>query len=177
MDLGNGIIRLITISCASINSLAKKTNVNFYFFISSHCRQFVFIRQCKNLFSFLIVKWHYNQIGWLQNRWSLAGWLDKARTSFRDQMELPINKLSLQWPDQRERLVSWKAPVLLQGALPHGYKPWNLDRLVSFPPGWLCSLIFFFPKCPVHYHSHQFWVRDTHKLPMFSIWTTSIRPG
>lgn len=60
MDVGNGIIRLITISCASVNFLAKRTNVHFYFFISSHGRQFVFIRQCKNLFSSLIVKCHYN---------------------------------------------------------------------------------------------------------------------
>lgn len=50
MDSGNGIILLISISCMNVNSLAKWTNVNFYFFVFSNRRQFVFIRQCKTSF-------------------------------------------------------------------------------------------------------------------------------
>ena len=56
INLGNGIILLISTSCIDVNSLAKRTNVNFYFFVFSNCGQFVFIRQCKNLFSLIIVK-------------------------------------------------------------------------------------------------------------------------
>lgn len=50
MNLGNGIILLISTSCTNVNSLAKGTNVNFYFFVFSNCGQFVFITQHKNLF-------------------------------------------------------------------------------------------------------------------------------
>lgn len=56
MNLGNGITLLISTSCTNVNSLAKGTNVNFYFFVFSNYRQFVFIRQRKNLFSLIIVK-------------------------------------------------------------------------------------------------------------------------
>ena len=56
MNLGNGIILLISTSCIDVNSLVKRTNVNFYFFVFSNCGQFVFIRQCENLFSLIIVK-------------------------------------------------------------------------------------------------------------------------
>lgn len=36
MNLGNGIISLIRTSCTNVNSLAKGTNVNFYFFVFSN---------------------------------------------------------------------------------------------------------------------------------------------
>lgn len=55
MDIGNGIIVLL-IGGINVNTLARRTNVNFYSFVFPNCAQFVFIKQCKRPFFFIIVK-------------------------------------------------------------------------------------------------------------------------
>lgn len=49
MNTGNGIIVLL-IGCKNVNTLARRTNVNFYSFVFKTCAQFVFIKQCKRHF-------------------------------------------------------------------------------------------------------------------------------